>query len=292
MYLNKRIAVVDILGGFANQVFQIAFANTLKNNGFEVYINLFNFLRVKNEKNSIITNRELILPIDFFNMEEITYAKFIKYDLIDKLNLSKFIFNRRNKIGNKYFSWFNDKNYNLDTVSKYNRYTGYWQTIETLNQNKKFILDSFKRDSLFSEGINNQPTVGSTSLHIRRSDYINMKEELSLDYYKNALTYASQNIENFHYEIFTDDEKWVREQTIFQSATKLHPFKNTKENTKKSFISMLKNENFIIANSSYSLLASFVKENSNSTILYPDPWFKNLNYQKLNRDNWIPIVNN
>ncbi|NDB80720.1 hypothetical protein EB155_12735, partial [archaeon] len=61
--MKKRVAVVDILGGFGNQLFQLAFANDLKNKGFSVYVNLFNLRRVEKERDSIITNRNLILPL-------------------------------------------------------------------------------------------------------------------------------------------------------------------------------------------------------------------------------------
>ena len=53
-----------------------------------------------------------------------------------------------------------------------------------------------------------------------------------------------------------------------------------------------KNENFIISNSSFSLLAAFLKENDNSKILFPEPWFKYQDSPCLNKKNWIPIINN
>lgn len=292
MFMKKRVAVVDILGGFGNQLFQLAFANDLKNKGFSVYVNLFNLRRVEKERDSIITNRNLILPLSYFDLEELSYKDFIKYDLIDKLKLSKHKIFSKNKLFSNYFSWFNDKNINLNITSVHNRFTGYWQSLELLEQNKFYLINALKKDSSILEALNNNPVKGSTALHVRRGDYIKISENLSNDYYEKALEYAKNNIKNFHFEIFSDDVDWVKKNNIFKSAIKIQPFENSLENTKDSFANMMKNENFIISNSSFSLMAAFLNESENSKIIFPDPWFRNQNYQKLSKKKWIPIVNN
>jgi len=281
---KEKVAVVDILGGFGNQLFQLSFANYLKNNEFKVYINLHNFRRVAKEKNSIITNRELLLPLDYFEFEEIKTKNFIKYDLIDKFKI--------NKLTKNYFSWFNDKNLDLSNSSKFNRFTGYWQNIEILKANKEFLISALSNNEYLSEGFNTVAKRGSTALHVRRGDYITLGENLKEEYYVSCLDYAKKNIDNFHYEVFTDDEEWVKKNKTFKDATKINSFENNKENTLLSFSSMIKNENFIISNSSFSLLACFLKETKDTVILYPDPWFKKQATNKLVRNNWIPIKNN
>ena len=58
--MNKQ-AIVNIKGGFGNQLFQYSFANFLQNNNFEVKVNCEFF---DNEKNFTLfnnTKRELIL---------------------------------------------------------------------------------------------------------------------------------------------------------------------------------------------------------------------------------------
>ncbi len=52
MKIKKKEAIVDILGGFGNQLFQLSFANYLRSNDYKVLINLYNFRRVSKEKNS------------------------------------------------------------------------------------------------------------------------------------------------------------------------------------------------------------------------------------------------
>ena len=55
---------------------------------------------------------------------------------------------------------------------------------------------------------------------------------------------------------------------------------------------MLQNKHFIVANSTFSLIAAFVKEMDDSIIIVSDPWFRNnKEKEKLSLDNWIKISN-
>ena len=50
----------------------------------------------------------------------------------------------------------------------------------------------------------------NTVLHIRRGDYVAMGEDLSIDFYEESLNKMNKNIDKFSYDIFTDDEDWVK----------------------------------------------------------------------------------
>ena len=292
MKAKKKEAIVDILGGFGNQLFQLSFANYLRSKDYKVLINLYNFRRVSKEKNSIITNRELMLPLEYFGFQEVNYNNFIKYDLIDKLKLNNSNIIMSDKFIGKNLSWFNDTNLDLNKSTKFNRFTGYWQNLEILNKNKEFLIKGLSKNKQIREALDFKPLNGSTALHVRRTDYISMGENLNEEYYKSSIEYGKKNIKNFHYEIFTDDVTWVGKKDIFRDAEKVNPFIDNKENTITSFANMLKNENFIIANSSFSFFASFLKEAKDSKVLYPDPWFKKQPAKTLSKNIWIPIKNN
>ena len=59
------------------------------------------------------------------------------------------------------------------------------------------------------------------------------------------------------------------------------------ENTIKSFGKMIKNENFIIGNSTFPLIAAVLSKNKNSKIIVADPWFKNKRRDLNLPDNWV-----
>ena len=88
--IKNKIAMIDIQGGFGNQLFQFSYAKYLEKKQFKVFINLNNFKRVANERNSIITNRELLIPVSYFGFKEIKYSLFFVFDLVDKLKLNNF----------------------------------------------------------------------------------------------------------------------------------------------------------------------------------------------------------
>jgi len=55
---------------------------------------------------------------------------------------------------------------------------------------------------------------------------------------------------------------------------------------------MLVFENFIISNSTYSLVAAILGDKGESYVYYPDPWFRN-NIKNLKlKNNWIKLANN
>ena len=49
------------------------------------------------------------------------------------------------------------------------------------------------------------------------------------------------------------------------------------------FSKMLQNKHFIVANSTFSLIAAFVKEMDDSIIIVSDPWFRNKEKENLFR---------
>ena len=55
-------------------------------------------------------------------------------------------------------------------------------------------------------------------VHVRRKDYLEMKEELSINYYKNAINIANKKIMNCQFDVFTDDFEWVKKQKLFNNA--------------------------------------------------------------------------
>ena len=55
----KKYAVVDLMGGFGNQIFQYSFGKELSNKGFKVSFDSSNYETRKLENNIIPLDREL-----------------------------------------------------------------------------------------------------------------------------------------------------------------------------------------------------------------------------------------
>ena len=67
--------------------------------------------------------------------------------------------------------------------------------------------------------------------------------------------------------IFTDDEDWVKNQKLFNSAKNIFGENSFNNNPLSTFANMTKYNNFIVGNSTFSLLAAFLKEDTSSKII-------------------------
>ena len=60
--MKRKIIIVEIKGGFGNQLFQFAFANSLKEMGYNVKVKTNYYEQFKNDYKYIDTYRQQILP--------------------------------------------------------------------------------------------------------------------------------------------------------------------------------------------------------------------------------------
>ena len=104
-------------------------------------------------------------------------------------------------------------------------------------------------------------------LHVRRGDYTSLQECLSVGYYEKALFMAKENIENFSFSVFTDDIAWVKNMKYFK-VLKIFIIRQIRRDTLIAFSQMLQFQNFITANSTFSLTAALLSQNKNTKILF------------------------
>lgn len=290
----KKIAIVDVKGGLGNQLFILNFIKYLENQNFKVYA-LCSFYSTS-QKNSLKTSKRYL----YLNFESL-HIKEAKKFLIIFSNIIKKFHNKQNNLLEKLIkvllnllvNFIHDENFPIKKHSKkiINLFDGYWQDYSLLQENFSF-LNELKKIPEFENICKENKIIGSTALHIRRKDYLNIKEELSINYYRDALDFCSKNIKNFHYTIFTDDVDWVKKNELFNEASNIFEAKDSR--TINDFILFSSYSNFIIANSTYSYMAAFLFSDEKSIVTTPNPWFKNLkyiDYDKIINPNWYMINN-
>ena len=292
----KKSAIVRVKGGFGNQLFQIMFANELVQKGLDVTLSTKNFKRATKKgitKNiyGINLERNLILPLDYFSFDETKDTVLYFYEFAEKLMHFKFIELLVKFFKLKSFRSFSDSTDTKIEFAKHNLFTGYWQDVDLFIKNKDFILKGISNNEKIKKGLDNKPLIGSTLLHVRRKDYVNMGEDLSLNFYREALDYAARHIKNFSYTIFTDDYEWVSKKQVFIDAVDVKSPALDTDDTIQTFSEMLKFENFIVGNSTFSLIPGIMRETSTSKIIIAEPWFKNSNPIKNLPKHWIKINN-
>ena len=276
----KKIVIINLKGGFGNQIFKLSFAKFLADKKLKVLINTSNFEDSKKLPNIVPDLRELILPISYFGFKEINSLIYGILKLLLFIGLSN----------NSIFKKLNDKNFDITNLAKINFLDGYWQDAELLMQNKEYIINSICNNENLRTALNTNPIAGSTLLHVRRGDYINISETLSDSFYKNALLKARSEINNFTYSIVTDDYDWVKNNDLFADCKEIHHSSNSREDTVLAFSEMLRFENFIIGNSTFSLIAGIIRSKASSKLYIANPWFRK-NKKVLNVKNAIKIDN-
>jgi len=269
----KKKALVIIKGGLGNQLFQICTCNHLKAQGFDVYVDTSFFFNDESRKDN--TKRDLEIPIENLNFK---MANKLFVNILYKLLKFKFLSTYQR--GHKY---------NYENLKYLNIFDGYWQNTNNLEFSIEFIKDYLSIYPDFKLNLNKEKIEGSTLLHVRRKDYLNLSQELSLEYYSDALNLATSEIKNFNFDIFTDDPEWVKENKLFKNANRIYDEDSFKGSAVKNFIQMIIYENFIISNSSYSFLAAFIGQSKNSKIYKPSPWFPNRKHDFDNFLHWIDI---
>ena len=74
---------------------------------------------------------------------------------------------------------------------------------------------------------------------------------------------------------------------IFADADEIYSSGNILDD----FYKMLLNQHFIVGNSTFSLMAAFLKEELDTKIIVADPWFRGEENKDFIKDNWIKINN-
>ena len=276
---KQKKAVVIIKGGFGNQLFQFAFANYLKSLNFKVSMNIDFF----NNSDPNSTNRNLVILVEYFDLKVTTVFEKIYYKFLKKIISNN---------SNNYMKTFKGYEVNIADTVEINIFDGYWKNLKYLEDQKNYIVDSLKKNKILNESFKNEIKPNSTAIHIRRGDFLKNGWNLDIEFYEESLNYLNENIENFSFDIFTDDPEWVKNQYIFKDVNKIFAQKtNTEIETIETFAKLMNYQNTVIGNSTFSFLSAFIKGSENETVITCDPWYTNSNHPTLAKPGWIKIKN-
>lgn len=226
-------------GGLGNQMFQVACTfNLAKLNNDEAW---FNF----NSSHTPLQGKEA------FNYKKNIFKEFIHKNTIS------------------HDSEFEQQGHCYKPIpyQKNMRIKGYFQSEKYFTEHSEEICDKFRK-GLGSEKVDKwlatfkKPLV---SLHVRRGDYLKFPDIHrfpGLEYYNKAL----ENFKDCDVILISDDKLWVKEN--FKSGT-ISPFTDELD----ELYLMTQCEHNIIANSSFSWWGTYLNQNINKKVYYPDKWF-------------------
>lgn len=255
----KKIGVVDIKGGLGNQLFQISYAKYLKSQGLKVYLDTSFF----NSDHKF--PRKLEIDLSKFGFKEIKFKNNFLFRTLDSI-------------------FVEEDSFNSSDLKLINRFVGYYQNLKYI----KLIREELFKNLQLDTDIKNKDLV---ALHVRKTDYSIIGQELSDLYYKNAIDQILKFNNKLQFDIFTDDENLILDTNVYRNINKV--YKPIPSQSAIDVInSMINYKNYILANSSFSALAAYITPINNQLVFYPDPWWRNSNVSlKGIPTSWIKIKN-
>ena len=263
--------IIKIKGGLGNQLFQYALGRAVAlHHKSPLKLDLTIFKTYELHKYLL---DQFAIQADMATENEISELKGKNNPLFSALRKARLI-KRKSYFKEKRSSHFDASVFKNDDVY----FDGYWQNELYFSGIRELLLREF-------ESISSMSDVGcaylecikksnSVSLHIRRGNYLNLKNVnvLDVDYYMKAVDYLRKSIENPTFFIFSDDLEWCKnslgflDNSIFVDRTKTE-------------IDDLKLMSFcqhnIIANSSFSWWGAWLNQNSKKTVIAPKDWLLN-----------------
>jgi hypothetical protein len=294
-------ATVFMKGGFGNQLFQLCMAHYLKEHGFDVKINTDLFKELKSD-----TPRELTLPLENFGFTEQTLFSKFQFNSLLKINSNRYIKKSILKSLFRDYKFTKDNDDILNQTNKKIFLNGYWKDTKYIENSTEWLTSSIKKNEIIKDAWKSTLDENRAMIHIRRGDFIKDDRELKVSYYEKSINLLRRQNSQLKFDIFTDDEQWVQDQSIFSLSDNIYAQQSGKninneipgidgkddsEETIKTFSQMLNYKHFIAGNSSFAFWAAFIRSDMTSLVTVPKPWFRNNDHPTLHKAHWN-IINN
>lgn len=137
----------------------------------------------------------------------------------------------------------------------------------------------------------------AVSLHIRRGDYIALKQnvqkfaQIPLSFYHQAIQTISEKMENPVFFVFSDDINWVKEHLKVDFPLVFVSNNHTSETSYIDMQLMSMCQHQIICNSTFSWWAAWLNHNPQKMVIAPQNWFadKRINSADIIPSQWIKL---
>tara|TARA_A100001035_G_scaffold273103_1_gene263209 strand:+ start:1054 stop:1863 length:810 start_codon:yes stop_codon:yes gene_type:complete len=262
-------SVVEIKGGFGNQLFQFNYAHFLKSRRHKVLTNT-HWFKENNDK----FGRNLIFDSTFY-----------KFKNPNKYLLKTIEINQKYKFKNNLIYSVNSDESVCNKNSLIKHYNGYWQSKEYLENTKNFLKPTLSQHKGFEEAFKKDKK-SSVMIHIRSKDY--KDEILETEYFNYSVDLLSRKFNDLSFNLFTDDEEILSSLNFKRKLNSVNIQSSSEDDTLFTFIKMLENEHFIISNSTFSFMAALLGSENSSIVIQPSPWMKKKN-KNLTIKDWVSV---
>lgn len=273
---------IKLDGGLGNQMFQYAFIKSVS------------------EKNN-----------DTFRLDASTYSTSSERGKleINKLNISEKVFSYSHSVFNnlqllrvlrklgvkKFGNCFIEKGVLYDSQAargNYSYYYGYFQSFKYFDDIKKELQKELRYENAQRSGyLEKIEVLQSVGVHVRRGDYIsnsnvfNLMHQLNKDYYVAAAEFLQKKTSTpLTFFLFSNDQEWV-ENELLDAISKFGEcivvnHDDEPDSALLDFECMKACKHHVIANSTFSWWAAYLKPESNGYVVAPAQWYKKGDWSK------------
>lgn len=263
-------AVIKLVGGLGNQLFQYFFALSLsKSMGCKIFFDT-SFFKTSKRPHEKERLSELGLTWIQFSENQIKFPIVYQNRFLKRIPLPRKF---------KYIRDNNYLDYEMTILESHNLYfDGFWQSYkyfqsfaDDVSRYLNFALDPYLPQDFSADSFLG-PTV---SVHIRRGDYLISKNHaaLGVSYYDQAIDEQIERIKHPTFIVFSDDITWVKENINFKGWNVIYAsqFSGGNDLVELSIMRMCKHH--IIANSTFSWWGAWIswcKDRGN--VIAPKIW--------------------
>jgi hypothetical protein len=274
---NRKKLYVKIHGGIGNQLFQIA-------SGYGIAKKYNKLLIIVNDNNVETFNHNSYLNVYIDNIFRDNFL------MINEEHLDKSIitYSEINNIVDCFT--YDDKiieNSKINGVEQDIFLHGYFQNEKYFKDYKHNILNLFKNESIISELKRKYIHLNhSFFIHVRRGDYAfnNLYEIYHQKYFWKSFKYIEENknIIKPHFYILSDDIECCKQFEMFNTFCPRKTFIENESALNSLYIMSLCSFGGICSNSTFSWWGSYMNENPDKIVIFPDKWIDNGRYGKEN----------
>ncbi len=296
--------IINISGGLGNQMFQYAFALSLKKHFpeeevlidtshyhtlfFKKYkgINLHNGFEI----DAVFPNADLPVA-KWWQLLRVSY--YIPNYVLSRLG-RKFLPQRKSEMIPPYSETYS---YDPSVYQRGNRYyEGFWQSADYFADAKVEIARVFAHpepNEYNRRMIEEIKAAGSVGIHVRRGDYLNepaYRDICDENYYMKAIREILSDQKTHTFYVFSNDKQWCVEHLaplVKESRIVFLDGNKGKDSCWDMFL-MTYCHDLIIANSSFSWWGAFLN-NRNGRVIAPDPWVNREGAKDIYCPHWIRI---
>lgn len=272
---KEQLILVRIWEGLGNQLFQYAYARALQEQGLNVKLDLKKAYDEVFPKNSKYTRRQNGIQNFNISIGNIDVEKYGKYQYIRRNNMkNKIIYHLANHGLWKYKyceqdGYFYDKKY---VHIRGNCYVKGWfqsesyfvhirnELLRELTPKKKIRIPKELRQALE----NNE----SVAVHVRRGDYVKLRQNASVSYYIRAIKHIEKYYANPQFLFFSDDIEWVKKNIKIDSKC-FYVSEEMRLQDYEELLIMSRCKSNIISNSTFSWWGAWLNQNPEKIIIAP-----------------------